>query len=73
MTARPKPLLSGVVRCFMPRHAPARLGDDAPAFMLNEDRMLVIEKVFGFLLAAMTVQLVPGGLASVGVIPLQAS
>jgi small neutral amino acid transporter SnatA (MarC family) len=41
--------------------------------MLNEDRMLVIEKVFGFLLAAMTVQLVPGGLASVGVIPLQAA
>jgi small neutral amino acid transporter SnatA (MarC family) len=30
--------------------------------MLNEDRMLIIEKVFGFLLAAMTVQLVPDGL-----------
>jgi multiple antibiotic resistance protein len=36
---------------------------------LNEDRMLVIEKVFGFLLAAVAVQLVLDGLASVGVIP----
>jgi multiple antibiotic resistance protein len=36
---------------------------------LNEDRMLVIEKVFGFLLAAVAVQLVLDGLASVGIIP----
>ena len=35
---------------------------------LNEDRMLVVEKVFGFLLAAVAVQLVLDGLASVGVI-----
>ena len=37
---------------------------------LNEDRLLVVEKVFGFLLAAVAVQLVLDGLASVGVIPL---
>ena len=36
---------------------------------LNEDRLLVVEKVFGFLLAAVAVQLVLDGLASVGVIP----
>jgi multiple antibiotic resistance protein len=42
-----------------------RLGDH-----LNEDRMLVTEKVFGFLLAALAVQLVLNGLADVGVIHL---
>jgi small neutral amino acid transporter SnatA (MarC family) len=33
---------------------------------LNEDRLLVIEKVFGFLLAVVAVQLVLDGLAPVG-------
>jgi multiple antibiotic resistance protein len=37
---------------------------------LNENRMLVTEKVFGFLLAAIAVQLVLNGLSSVGVIHL---
>ena len=37
---------------------------------LDENRMLVTEKVFGFLLAALAVQLALGGLASVGVIHL---
>jgi len=35
---------------------------------LNENRMLIIEKVFGFLIAAIAVQLVLDGLLSVGVI-----
>jgi small neutral amino acid transporter SnatA (MarC family) len=35
---------------------------------LDESRMLVTEKVFGFLIAAIGVQLVLDGLASVGVI-----
>jgi multiple antibiotic resistance protein len=35
---------------------------------LDENRMLVTEKVFGFLIAAVAVQLVLDGLASVGVI-----
>ena len=35
---------------------------------LDESRMLVTEKVFGFLIAAVAVQLVLDGLASVGVI-----
>jgi multiple antibiotic resistance protein len=35
---------------------------------LNEDRMLVTEKVFGFLIAAIAVQLMLDGLASAGVI-----
>jgi multiple antibiotic resistance protein len=35
---------------------------------LDESRMLVTEKVFGFLIAAIAVQLVLDGLASVGVI-----
>jgi multiple antibiotic resistance protein len=35
---------------------------------LDEGRMLVTEKVFGFLIAAIAVQLVLDGLASVGVI-----
>jgi small neutral amino acid transporter SnatA (MarC family) len=35
---------------------------------LDENRMLVTEKVFGFLLAALAVQLVLNGLAAVGVI-----
>lgn len=35
---------------------------------LNENRMLVIEKIFAFLIAAIAVQLVLDGLASVGVI-----
>jgi multiple antibiotic resistance protein len=35
---------------------------------LDEDRMLVIEKVFGFLIAAIAVQLILDGLASAGVI-----
>ena len=35
---------------------------------LDEDRMLVTEKVFGFLIAAIAVQLVLDGLASAGVI-----
>ena len=38
----------------------------APSF--DEDRMLVTEKVFGFLIAAIAVQLVLDGLASAGVI-----
>ena len=39
---------------------------------LDENRMLVTEKVFGFLIAAIAVQLVLDGLASVGVIgPIQ--
>ena len=37
---------------------------------LDESRMLVTEKVFGFLLAALAVQLVLNGLADVGVIQL---
>ncbi len=37
---------------------------------LDESRMLVTEKVFGFLLAALAVQLVLNGLADVGVIHL---
>lgn len=39
---------------------------------LDESRMLVTEKVFGFLLAALAVQLVLNGLADVGVIHLSA-
>ena len=35
---------------------------------LDENRMLVTEKVFGFLIAAIAVQLVLDGLALVGVI-----
>ena len=35
---------------------------------LDESRMLVTEKVFGFLIAAIAVQLILDGLASVGVI-----
>ena len=35
---------------------------------LNESRMLVTEKVFGFLIAAIAVQLILDGLASAGVI-----
>jgi small neutral amino acid transporter SnatA (MarC family) len=37
---------------------------------LDENRMLVTEKVFGFLLAALAVQLALDGLAGVGVIHL---
>ena len=37
---------------------------------LDENRMLVTEKVFGFLLAALGVQLVLNGLSDVGVIHL---
>jgi hypothetical protein len=39
-----------------------------PAAKLDENRMLVTEKVFGFLIAAIAVQLVLDGLVSVGVI-----
>lgn len=39
---------------------------------LDESRMLVIEKVFGFLLAALSVQLALDGLADLGVIHLAA-
>jgi multiple antibiotic resistance protein len=39
---------------------------------LDPSRMLVTEKVFGFLLAALTVQLALNGLADVGVIHLSA-
>src|SRR3954452_188102 len=38
---------------------------------LDESRMLVTEKVFGFLIAAIAVQLVLDGLSSVGVIALE--
>jgi small neutral amino acid transporter SnatA (MarC family) len=41
---------------------------DAVSARLDENRMLVMEKVFGFLIAAIAVQLVLDGLASVGVI-----
>ena len=41
---------------------------DAVSAKLDENRMLVTEKVFGFLIAAIAVQLVLDGLASVGVI-----
>jgi small neutral amino acid transporter SnatA (MarC family) len=41
---------------------------DAVSAKLDENRMLVTEKVFGFLIAAIGVQLVLDGLASVGVI-----
>jgi multiple antibiotic resistance protein len=44
----------------------------AVAVHLNEDRMVVTEKVFGFLLAALGVELILNGLASVGVIHLTA-
>jgi len=37
---------------------------------LNENRMLVTEKVFGFLLAALAVQLALDGLSDLGVIHL---
>jgi small neutral amino acid transporter SnatA (MarC family) len=39
---------------------------------LDQSRMLVTEKVFGFLLAALAVQLMLDGLHSVGVIHLTA-
>jgi small neutral amino acid transporter SnatA (MarC family) len=39
---------------------------------LDENRMLVTEKVFGFLLAALAVQLILNGLGDVGVIHLKA-
>ncbi len=35
---------------------------------LDENRMLVTEKVFGFLIAAIAVQLILDGLASAGII-----
>ena len=41
-----------------------------PACKLDAGRMLVTEKVFGFLLAALGVQLVLNGLSDVGVIHL---
>jgi multiple antibiotic resistance protein len=41
---------------------------DAVSSKLDENRMLVTEKVFGFLIAAIAVQLVLDGLVSVGVI-----
>jgi small neutral amino acid transporter SnatA (MarC family) len=37
---------------------------------LDKNRMLVTEKVFGFLIAAIAVQLILDGLASAGVITL---
>jgi small neutral amino acid transporter SnatA (MarC family) len=37
---------------------------------LDESRMLVTEKVFGFLLAALAVQLILNGLSDVGAIQL---
>ena len=37
---------------------------------LDESRMLITEKVFGFLLAALGVQLILDGLSDVGVIQL---
>jgi small neutral amino acid transporter SnatA (MarC family) len=37
---------------------------------LNENRMLVFDKVFGFLLAALAVQLVLNGLSDLGLIHL---
>ena len=39
---------------------------------LDKNRMLVTEKVFGFLIAAIAVQLILDGLASAGVITLTA-
>lgn len=42
---------------------------DAVSAKLDENRMLVTEKVFGFLIAAIAVQLVLDGLATAGVIP----
>jgi small neutral amino acid transporter SnatA (MarC family) len=39
---------------------------------LDESRMLVTEKVFGFLIAAIVVQLILDGLASAGIITLDA-
>jgi small neutral amino acid transporter SnatA (MarC family) len=41
---------------------------DTVSAKLDEDRMLVTEKVFGFLIAAIAVQLVLDGLASAGII-----
>jgi multiple antibiotic resistance protein len=41
---------------------------DARAARLDEDRLLVVEKVFGFLVAAIAVQLILDGLHSAGVI-----
>jgi small neutral amino acid transporter SnatA (MarC family) len=41
---------------------------DAVSAKLDENRMLVTEKVFGFLIAAIAVQLVLDGLVSVGII-----
>jgi multiple antibiotic resistance protein len=46
---------------------------DRAGQMLNEDRMLVIEKVFGFVIAAVAVQLVVDGLHSLGVVTLAGS
>jgi small neutral amino acid transporter SnatA (MarC family) len=37
---------------------------------LDENRMLVTEKLFGFLLAALAVQLMPAGLEDIGLIHL---
>ena len=37
---------------------------------LDENRMLVVEKVFGFLIAAIAVQLVVDGLADLGIVTL---
>ena len=51
-------LLDAIVRRWADRAAPH----------LDEDRMLVVEKVFGFLIAAIAVQLVFDGLHSAGVI-----
>jgi small neutral amino acid transporter SnatA (MarC family) len=45
------------------------LGASRISHGLDTGRMLVIEKVFGFLIAAIAVQLVLDGLASTGVIP----
>jgi small neutral amino acid transporter SnatA (MarC family) len=42
---------------------------DRASASLDEDRMLVVEKVFGFLVAAIAVQLILDGLHSAGVFP----
>ncbi|MGH3150211.1 MAG: MarC family protein, partial [Streptosporangiaceae bacterium] len=46
------------------------LGANRVSKHLDENRMLVTEKVFGFLLAALAVQLALDGLSDVGVIHL---
>ena len=52
------------------RRCRVSMGEPASVIIYDETRMLVADKVFGFLLAALAVQLMLDGLQSVGVIHL---